>query len=205
MRTILRWLLRLVFVAVLLLGILLGIVYPLAEGGRGYEIGRWRAYDSVNGFVPVEMLLPTDQSQIIVRAEISTPAPLAGTGNNAVMTLTVASGGRTELVHYFALDGVEPRLVSPQLPGRLYLFDAGSISSPGEEPYVFTFGPGDVEIDMATADLILVGGTRDIDEAVPPLGYGMIGIGFLGLLLTFRRRRENPNSQPPGQRWGRGG
>jgi hypothetical protein len=204
MRTILRWIMRLVFLAVLSVGILLGLVYPWAAEGRGYEIGRWRAYDRVSGFTPVEILLPTDQAQISVKAELSTPQAVSGTDRQSVMTLTVSSNDRTELVHYFSLDGVEPRLVSPQLPGRIYSVDAGLIYRPGEEPYLFTFGPGDAEIDMATVDLVLIGGTSDIDEAVPPIGYAMIGIGFLGLLVTFRRRRENPNSQPPQQRWGRG-
>ena len=204
MRTFLRWLMRLVFAAVLLLGILLGLVYPWAESGRGYEIGRWRAYDRVSGFVPVEILLPTDQSQIVVKAEISTPGPIGGEDMRAVMTLAVSANGRSELTHYFMLDGVEPRLVSPQLPARVYAMEAGVLYYPGEEPYTFAFGPGDVEVDMASVDLILIGGTRDIDEAVPPLGYGMIGIGFLGLLMTFRKRRQNPNSQPPRPRWGRG-
>ncbi len=204
MRTLLRWFLRLVFLAVLGLGILLGLVYPWAGGGNGFEIGRWRAYDIASGFRPIEMLLPTDQAQIVVKVEVSTPRPVEDTGYLTVMTLTVASNGRTELVHYFALDGVEPRLVSPQLPGRVYTMDAGTLYYPGEAPYQFAFGPGDVEMDMATVDLVLIGGTRDIDEAVPPLGYGMMGIGFIGLVMTFRRRRENPNSQPPEHRWGRG-
>ena len=204
MRTFLRWIMRLVFLAVLLVGILLGLVYPWAESGRGYEIGRWRAYDRVAGFTPLEILLPTDQQQILVKAEISTPQPVAGTDIRTVMTLTVSSNGRTELAHYFTLDGVEPRLVSPQLPGRVYAAEAGVLHDPGEEPYGFVFGPGDAGIDIATVDLVLIGGTRDVDEAVPPIGYGMMGIGFLGLLLTFRRRRDNPNSQPPPPRWGRG-
>ena len=204
MRTLLRWLMRLVFTAVLLLGVLLGLVYPWAAGDRGYEIGRWRAYDRATGFRVIEMLLPTDQRQIVVRAEIATDRAVTGTGDSAVMALAVASGGRTELVHYFALDGVEPRLVSPQLPGRVYAVDAGTLQSPGEEPYTFTFGPGEVEAGIESAELILIGGTRDVDAAVPPLGYGMMGIGFLGLLMTFRKRRQNPNSQPPGPRWGRG-
>jgi len=204
MRTLLRWLMRLVFVAVLLLGLLLGLVYPWAASERGYEIGRWQVYDPASGFQPVEILLPTDQRRIVVRAELSTQGAVTETGGGAVMTLTVASGGRTEHVHYLALDGVEPRLVSPQRPDRVYALDAGVIESPGEEPYIFTFGPGEVEIGIDGAEMILIGGTRDIDAAVPPIGYGMIGIGFLGFLMTFRRRRDNPNSQPPPPRWGRG-
>ena len=202
MRTLLRWFMRLILLSVLLLGVLLGIVYPLAGGGDGYEIGRWRAYDMAAGFQPIEILLPTDQPQILVKVEMATPQAVTGTGSRAVMTLTAASNGRTELAQYFALDGVEPRILSPQLPGRLYLLDAGPIFYPGEEPYLFTFGPGDVEIDMATVDLILIGGTRDVDEAVPPIGYAMMAVGFIGLMMT-RKRRENPNSKPP-PRWGRG-
>ena len=203
MRTLLRWFLRLVFVALLGLGVLLGLVYPWAAGGNGFEIGRWRVYDRASGFQPAQILLPTDQEQILVRAEMSTPGPLETTDIRAVMTLTVSSGDRTELAHYFSLDGVEPRLVSPQLPGRIYAMEAGVLYYPGEEPYTFTFGPGDGEIDVATVDLILIGGTKDIDEAVPPLGYGFMAVGFVGLVLSLRRRRENPNSQPP-PRWGRG-
>lgn len=203
MRTLLRWFLRLVFLAILGVGLLLGLVYPWAAGGAGFEIGRWRAYDRVSGFQPVEILLPTDQEQILVKAEISTPRPVEDAERSTVMTLTVSSSDRTELAHYFSLDGVEPRLVSPQLPGRIYTLDAGALYYPGEQPYTFIFGPGDEQVDMATVDLILIGGTKDIDEAVPPLGYGFMAVGFVGLVLSFRRRRDNPNSQPP-PRWGRG-
>lgn len=204
MRTLLRWFLRLVFLAMLAVGVLLGLIYPWAEGGAGFEIGRWRAYDRASGFQPVEILLPTDQAQVLVRTEISTPGPVEGAERSTVMTLTVSSNGRTEIVHYFTLDGVEPRIVSPQLPGRIYALDAGALRSPGEEPYIFTFGPGEIEAGIDSVDLILIGGTRDVDAAVPPLGYGMMGVGFLGLLMTFRKRRQNPNSQPPPPRWGRG-
>lgn len=204
MRTLLRWFLRLVFLALLGLGLLLGLVYPWAAGGKGFEIGRWRVYDKPTGFQPARILLPTDQEQIIVRAEMSTPGPIDNPDTRAVMTLTVSSGDRTELAHYFLLDGVEPRLVSPQLPGRIYAMEAGVLYYPGEEPYTFAFGPGDGEVDMATVDLVLIGGTKDIDEAVPPLGYGFMAVGFVGLVLSLRRRRDNPNSQPPPRRWGRG-
>lgn len=202
MRTLLRWLMRLVFTAVLGFGVLIGLLYPWLGGGKGFEIGRWRVYDRVAGFQPVEILLPTDERQILVRAELSTPYRIENTGALSVMTVTVASGDYTELAHYFSLDGVAPRQVSPQLPGHVYMLEAGALYRPGEAPYLFTFGPGEAEIDMATVDLVLIGGTLEIDEAVPPLGYGFMAIGFIGLALTFRRRREKKNPPPP-PKWGR--
>lgn len=203
MRTLLRWFMRLVLLSILLLGLLLGIVYPWAGGGSGFEIGRWRAFDVASGFQPVEILLPTDQEQIVVRAEMATPRPVEAAGSPGVLTLTVSHVGRTEIAQILTLDGVEPRLVSPQLPGRIYSLEAGLLYHPGEDPYVFVFGPGEIEADIATVDLVLIGGTRDVDEAVPPIGYAMMAIGFIGLVMTFRKRRENPNSKPP-PRWGRG-
>lgn len=202
MRTLLRWLMRLVFLGILGLGVLLGLLYPLLDGGKGFEIGRWRVYESATGFRPAELLLPANEQQILVRAELSTPNPVGDTGSLSVMTLTVASDGRTELAHYFSLDGVQGQQVSPQLPGRAYMLEAGALYRPGEAPYLFTFGPGDAEIEMATVDLILVGGTLEIDEAVPPIGYGFMVIGFVGLALTFRHRRKKPSTPPP-QKWGR--
>lgn len=199
MRTLLRWLMRLVFAAMLVFGVLIGLVYPWAGTGRGFEIGRWHAYDRVAGFQPVEILLPTNEQQILVRAELAVPRPVENTGSQSVMTLTVASDGRTELAHYFSLDGVEP---DPQAPGAVYRLEAGALYRPGEEPYRFIFGPGDADIDIGTAQLVLIGGTLEIDEAVPPIGYGFMAIGLVGLALTFRRRREKKNAPPP-QKWGR--
>ena len=205
MRTLMRWLVRLVFLAVLVVGLLLGIVYPWgAEQGGGYELGRWRVFDRDTGFVPVETSLPTNEDQIVVVAELATEAEVTGLDRTVVLTMTASAGGRTEIAHAFTLDGVEPRVFSPQLPSRFYRLQADTLFYVSNEPYIFTFGPGEADIPMVSVDLVLIGGTYPLDESVPPIGYGMIAVGFVGLVLSLRRRRENPNSQPPPPRWGRG-
>ena len=77
--------------------------------------------------------------------------------------------------------------------------------------YTFTVGPGDMdEIQMRSVDLVLRGGVGAYDERVQPFGFVLSAVGFIGLVIALRRakgggRPQNPNSQPPPPKWGRGG
>ena len=47
----------------------------------------------------------------------------------------------------------------------------------------------------------------EADGRAQPIGFSLMAIGFVGLVLSLKRGRshqENPNSQPPAPRWGRG-
>jgi hypothetical protein len=128
------------------------------------------------------------------------------------LTLTAASGGRTALAATLSFNNTDsPRQVSPQLPDKIFRDEAGVIENVTPGPYVFTAGPGDADgIDMRAVDLILRAGTGSTDERARPAGYGLMGAGLLGLLLSLAFGRgnkppQNPNSQPPPPRWGRNG
>ncbi|TIT20365.1 MAG: hypothetical protein E5W70_21685, partial [Mesorhizobium sp.] len=75
-------------------------------------------------------------------------------------------------------------------------------------PYIFTVGPGDAEgIPMRAVDIVLRSAAGEVDRRARPVGFSLMAAGLVGLVLAFRfggRRPENPNSQPPPPRWGRG-
>ncbi|RUU08829.1 hypothetical protein EOD08_36085, partial [Mesorhizobium sp. M6A.T.Ca.TU.002.02.2.1] len=57
-------------------------------------------------------------------------------------------------------------------------------------------------------DLLLRSGVGEIDSRARPVGFSLMAAGLIGLLLALRfgggGRPQNPNSQPPPPRWGRG-
>ena len=196
-----RVLAALVFFLIAAFGALLGIVYPLAGDAGSREMGRWQAF-SAGEFISVEVRLPSDEEQVRVTVEFTAERAL-DTGRAVVLTMTAASAGSTHIAEAFVLDGIEPRIESPQSQRRVYVLHAPMLYPVGSDPYVFTFGSGEVDVPLASVDLVLVGGIYDVDESVPPIGYGIMAVGVIGFVLSIRRRRENPNSSPP-PRWGRG-
>ena len=62
-------------------------------------------------------------------------------------------------------------------------------------------------VDIGSVDIVLATGHGPIDPRLQPAGFALMAIGFVGLVLSFRRGGPpgNPNSQPPRPRWGRGG
>lgn len=198
-----RWILRLLMLAVLGFGLLLAVVYPWAARTQtGYEIGRVPVFDPLSGYETVEIALDPSEEQVRVIVEITTTAPAGDLDGADVLEVTVSREGRTELARVLTLSDVEARLVSPQSQERLYSLEAGTLYSIRAEPYIFTFTPREPAPPLRTVHLVLLGGFFDFDHSVPPIGYGLIAIGFVGLVLSFRRRRANPNAQPPSQ-WGR--
>ena len=102
----------------------------------------------------------------------------------------------------------EPRNDSPQSGQRVYRDLAGMFETVEDGEYTFTVGPGDADgIEMKSVDLILRRGAGAVDPRLQPVGFALTAVGFIGLVLSLRRRKRerNPNSQPPPPRWGRGG
>ena len=199
-----KWLFRLVMLAVLGFGLLLGVVYPWsADDQTGYEIGRLSLFGPQSAYETAEVSLDPSEEEVRVVVEITTDgAPAAA--DATVLELTVTREGRTELFHSISLAGIEPRLVSPQSQERVYPVEAGTLYFIKTEPYLFSAVPTESETAIRSVDLILLGGFFAFDESVPPIGYGMIAFAFIALVFSFRRRRGNPNSQPPSPKWGRG-
>jgi hypothetical protein len=202
---------RFLSVLVLVAGAAIGIFYPWAISNfSGHAIGTWRVYEG-GRFRPVTVKLTASDAPVRVLVDLTARAERIASQRTA-LTLTAASGGRTALAATLSFNHSDsPRQVSPQTPDKIFRDEAGVIESVTPGPYVFTVGPGDAEgIDMRAVDLILRAGTGEIDQRARPAGYGLMGAGLLGLVLSLVFGRggkppQNPNSQPPPPRWGRNG
>ncbi|WP_192256392.1 hypothetical protein [Mesorhizobium silamurunense] len=204
---------RFLSVLILIAGAAVGVFYPWAMSNfSGHAIGTYRVYEG-GRFRPATVQLAASDAPVRVLVDLTARAEgVASQAQRTVLTLTAASGGRTALASTLSFNHTDnPRQVSPQLPDKIFRDEAGVIEEVMPGPYVFTVGPGDADgIDMRAVDLVLRAGTGSIDERARPAGYALMGVGLVGLMLSlvFGRggsRPQNPNSQPPPPRWGRGG
>ncbi|MGO4839035.1 hypothetical protein AB4144_42995, partial [Rhizobiaceae sp. 2RAB30] len=190
----------------LLVGAALGIGYPFViQNFSGKEIGSWRVYDRGSGFHPIETKLSAADAPIRVLVDMTSIGAPRLSNERTVLTITAATVGRTVLAETMNFVDSAPRPDSPQSGERVYRDDGGVLSDVDDGSYVFTVGPGDAEgIEMKSVDLILRAGAASYDERAQPIGFTLMGLGFVGFVLTLRRSGHppNPNSQPP--RWGRG-
>lgn len=201
-QTIVRLIAGIVFFVIAAFGVLIGVVYPWAAANeQGYELGRWQAVSaSGEGFASFETILPSNEERVVVRVEIETPLDLGQFDRDVILTLTASRAGRTEIAEAFIPAGISPKETREPSAGRRYVLEAGTLYPVDDEPFSFVFTEGEVAIPLTSVELVLVGGTFDYDEGVPPIGYGLMGIGLVGFALSIRKRREKPS--PP--RWGRG-
>ncbi|TKB15240.1 MAG: hypothetical protein E5V75_16725 [Mesorhizobium sp.] len=203
---------RFLSVLVLIAGAAIGVFYPWAMSNfSGHAIGTYRVYEG-GRFRSATVRLAASDAPVRVLVDLTARAERVASQQRTVLTLTAASGDRTALASTLSFNHTDnPRQVSPQLPDKIFRDEAGVIETVAPGAYVFTVGPGDADgIDMRAVDLILRAGTGSIDERARPVGYALMGIGLAGLVLSlvFGRRNkppQNPNSQPPPPRWGRGG
>ncbi|MER8973334.1 MULTISPECIES: hypothetical protein [unclassified Mesorhizobium] len=201
---------RSLFALILLIGTGIGVVYPWAMTNfSGREIGTWRVYDQ-GRFKPVTVPLSARDRPLRVLVDLTARAERIVSQQRTVLTLTAATGGRTVLASTLQFNHSDnPRQVSPQLPDRIFRDEAGLIPTVTPGSYIFTVGPGDAEgIPMRAVDLVLRSGAGEVDRRARPVGFSLMAAGLVGMVLAFRfgggRRPENPNSQPPPPRWGRG-
>ena len=202
---------RFLFVLVLFAGVAIGVLYPSAVSNfSGHEIGTWRVYEQ-GRFRPVTVPLAARDAPLRVLVDLTARAERIVSQQRTVLTLTAATGGRTALASTLQFNHSDnPRQASPQLPDKIFRDEAGVIQTVSPGPYLFTVGPGDAEgIPIRAVDLVLRAEAGAIDERARPVGYAVMGAGLIGLVLSlaFGRggRPQNPNSQPPPPRWGRGG
>ena len=200
---------RFLFVLILLAGTGIGLIYPWAMTNfSGREIGTWRVYEQ-GRFKPLTVSLSGRDAPVRVLVDLTARAERIVSQQRTVLTLTAATAGRTVLASTLQFNHVDnPRQASPQLPDKIFRDDAGVIASVNSGPYVFTVGPGDAEdIPMRAVDLILRSGVGETDRRARPVGFALMAVGLIGFLLSLRSaggRPDNPNSQPPPPRWGRG-
>ncbi len=201
---------RALFLLILLTGVGIGLVYPWAVTNfSGREIGTWRVYESGGAFRPVTARLDSADAPVRVLVDMTAVAPPEFAPSTTVLTITVSNANRTVLAETLSFSESKPQETSPQLREKVYRDEAGVIEDIEDGYYTFVVGQGDAEdIRMRSVDLVLRAGAGAYDERALPSGYSLIAIGFIGLVLALRRgggRPQNPNSQPPPPRWGRGG
>ncbi|MEO5758226.1 MAG: hypothetical protein ABIQ51_15355 [Mesorhizobium sp.] len=201
---------RALFLLILLAGAGIGVVYPFAMTNfSGHEIGSWRVYEQ-GKFKPATVSLKTGDAPVRVLVDLTARAERIVSQQRAVLTITAGTGGRTVLADTLRFNHSDPREASPQLPDKIFRDEAGLITDVADGAYTFTVGPGDAEsIPIRAVDLILRSGAGEVDRRARPVGFSLMAIGLIGLVLAFRfggggGRPENPNSQPPPPRWGRG-
>ncbi len=198
---------RTIFLLIMLAGVGAGFVYPWAVTSfSGRELGSWQVYDGT-AFRPVTVALTSADAPVRVLVDMVVVAPPEFSASGTVLTLTASTRGRTVLAGTLSFFEAKPQERSPQLREKAYRDEAGVISPVEDGDYAFVLGRGDVEdIRIKAVTLVLRAAAGTPDRRVPPIGYTLAAVGFIGLVLALRRRRErNPNSQPPPPRWGRGG
>lgn len=200
---------RSLFLLILLAGTGLGIVYPWAATNfSGREIGTYRVYDRGGAFRPVDVALATADAPVRVLVDLTTLAPPVVTPARAILTITASTNGKTVLAEALNFYDTTPRERSPQLPDPVFRDDAGLIRDVQPGTYRFSIDKGDADnVQIRSVDLILRAGGIEADGRAQPIGFSLMAIGFVGLVLSLKRGRshqENPNSQPPAPRWGRG-
>lgn len=199
---------RSLFLLILLAGTGLGIIYPWATTNfSGDEIGTYRVYDRGGSFRPVEVALATADAPVRVLVDLTTLAPPVVQPARAILTMTASTGGETVLAQALNFYDTTPRERSPQLPDPVFRDDAGLIREVKAGSYRFVVAQGDNDnVQIQRVDLILRSGAGEPDPRAQPTGFSLMAVGFIGLVLSLRRKRrpENPNSQPPASRWGRG-
>ncbi|UCI18082.1 hypothetical protein FJ970_23715 [Mesorhizobium sp. B2-1-8] len=200
---------RFLCILLLIAGAAIGIFSPWAVSNfSGRAVGTYRVYEG-GQFRPVTVQLAPGDAPVRVLVDLTARAERIVSQQRTVLTLTAATNGRTVLASTLQFNHADnPRQASPQLPDKIFRDEAGLIATVSPGAYLFTVGPGDADdIPMRAVDLVLRSGVGEIDDRARPIGFSLMAVGLIGFLLSLRSgggRPENPNSQPPPPRWGRG-
>lgn len=185
--------------------------YPwLSANMLEHEVGKWRVYDAAGGYVPAQPRLKEADAPLKIMVDLATTGIGKLPPDSAILTLTASVNGKTVLAKAMTFADATATDTNPQMQARVYRASAGVIDPVEDGAYLFTVGKGDAEtVPVQSVDLILATAGPLPGSRVQPLGFAAMAIGFIGLVLAFRGGRggqpENPNSQPPPPRWGRGG
>lgn len=199
---------RALYIVIFLAGVVLGLVYPWAlQHYSQTSLGTWRAYDEAGGYRPVDATFASANAPIAILLDVAAVVTGDLKAGESVLTITAASEGRTLLAQTLDLLGAEIIDDSPQTLEKIYRIRAGTLTPADAGIHTFTVGPGDADnVKVLSVDLKLTGGPLPLEAYVQPAGFSLMAVGFILLVLSLRSRPglDNPNSQPPPPRWGRG-
>jgi len=194
------------FLALVLLagGVTLAAIYPRFAGEAvGREIARLPLLAADAGFEEQTVTLSLDDGEAELRAFIR----LAGTAPAGVRPTVVRLAARDDrgiilLTRLLEVTG-PGRLESPQTGVMVYSTHVG-VLEPRQGVIRITGARGpDFSDDVLAVELVLAAARSGPWPHARPVGIGMIMMGTLFLFGSLHRRRENPNSSPPAQKWGR--
>lgn len=199
--------LRFFFLLLILAGAALGIGYPWAASNvAGYEIGTWRAFERYADFMPVEVNIAPSEATVSITVDLRATGALDRRAGEPILFMEATSEDGAPVISA-ALDfaDAEARTINPQSGETAYRAGAATLAFVDRDRYRFELRPAEgIAAKLDSVDLILNAGAFDLDPRAIPAGFIMIAVGVVGFAASlFRRRRENPNSQPP-PRWGRG-
>lgn len=200
---------RFVFLLILLAGAAIGVGYPwYVNSFSGTEIGTWRVYDRQSGFTAIEARLSEADAPVRVLVDLTTLGAPRFDQSRSVLTVTAATGGKTVLADTLSFQNAVRRETSPQATDTILRADAGLIQSVTTGFYTFTVGQGDADdIDIRAVDIVLRSDAALLDPRAQPLGFVLIGVGFIGMVVARGRKRgdppSGPSAGPPAPRWGR--
>lgn len=199
---------RLIFFLLLLGGLAAAAVPWVSDELLARSIGRWPVYDNVTGFLPAQTSLKAADAPLAVVVDMTTVGPTDLQADRAVLTMTATVDGRTVMAEALTFADVAARDTNPQTAEKVFRQQAGVLEEITTGSYLFEFGMGDAEgVTVRRVELSLKRFGVAYDPRLQPGGFAAIAIGFIGLVLSFRRGSDkppnNPNSQPPPPRWGR--
>ncbi|MEO3387702.1 hypothetical protein [Mesorhizobium sp. CAU 1741] len=192
-----RWLVRLLLLPVLVVGVLLGFVYPFATfDGADRELGTWRLYAPETGFENlVDVPLSASDAPVRVTVDMQADGFIPREDISAI-SLVVWGDGDLVMAAPLYFTAAQPQ------GATAFREVAGTIDAVDAERYRFAVLSGEVPgLDIASVDVVLHAGAEVYDESVAPIGYVLTVIGLVGLGLSFRRRSPQAPDSP---RWGRG-
>lgn len=196
---------RFFFLVVLLAGLALGVGYPLAVANvSGYEIGTFPLLED-GALRSAEVSIAPPEAPVRVRVAMQVAERFVPSAAVPRFRLTIRSGERLVSAQPVTFAGVEPEAAS-DAGGFSYTDDVATIDPVGgNDHYVFSIEPtAGVDVVASRVDVILNAGAFDLVPRAVPIGYLLIGVGFVGFIAMARRRRKLNRLNPPPSRWGRG-
>lgn len=202
-RTVVKWLLRLVFTAFLAIGALLAFLYPLTvEDEEGRQAGYWQVLADDGATETVSIVLQAEDSPVQVYVYAGIAGGIETDGGRVLARATVSRDGQPDLQAELTFAEWPPFEEETDPDIQLYRDHVGTLRPRSAALYTVEVDPafGD-DVDLRSIEVLMRAQSQVYDDEVPWIGYGMLAIGVVGLVATFWRRRRKPAVQA--QRWGR--